>query len=213
MAIAPRAGDSPAPRKAVPKRHAAAPKKNGRPSSYIEAAVAEICRRVVEGQSLRTICKAPGMPDKQTIANWRRAHPEFDKRYQDARCDQADMHVEEMLDVARQASQAKTSEEAQGYRLLVDTLKWRASKMKPRSYGAVQGHPSRRLATLSNLHLPSSSPPGTSPAPSTAMSSPGSRTPCKRAATAHPACLQRSARPKTAARSTKPEPLLKMPGG
>jgi hypothetical protein len=135
MAIAPRAGDSPAPGKAVSKRHAAAPRKNGRPSSYTEATAAEICRRVVEGQSLRTICKAPGMPDKETIANWRRAHPEFDKRYQDARCDQADMHVEEMLDVARQAVNAKSSQEVQGYKLLVDTLKWRASKMKPRSYG------------------------------------------------------------------------------
>ena len=133
MAIAPRAGHSPASRKAVSKRRAEAPKKNGRPSSYTEATAAEICRRVVEGQSLLTICKAPGMPDKETIANWRRAHPEFDKRYQDAREDQADMHVEEILDVARKKS--KTSEEVQDKRLLVDTLKWRASKMKPRSYG------------------------------------------------------------------------------
>ena len=45
------------------------------------------------------------------------------------------MHVEEMLDIARQAVNAKSAEEIQGYRLLVDTLKWRASKMKPRSYG------------------------------------------------------------------------------
>ena len=52
-----------------------------------------------------------------------------------ARCDQADALAEEMLDVARSAPRAKSSEEVQGYRLLVDTVKWRASKMKPRSYG------------------------------------------------------------------------------
>jgi hypothetical protein len=40
-----------------------------------------------------------------------------------------------LLDVGRQAVKAKSSEEVQGYKLLVDTLKWRASKMKPRSYG------------------------------------------------------------------------------
>jgi hypothetical protein len=40
-----------------------------------------------------------------------------------------------MLDVARQAKNAKSSEEAQGYRLLVDTLKWRATKMRPKAYG------------------------------------------------------------------------------
>jgi hypothetical protein len=39
-----------------------------------------------------------------------------------------------MLDVARQAVKAKSSEEVQGYKLLVDRLKWRASKMKPRAY-------------------------------------------------------------------------------
>jgi hypothetical protein len=38
-----------------------------------------------------------------------------------AREDQADALAEEMLDVARSALRAKSSEEAQGYRLLVDT--------------------------------------------------------------------------------------------
>jgi hypothetical protein len=63
------------------------------------------------------------------------ADPEFLEQYARARCDQADALAEEMLDVARSAPRAKSSEEVQGYRLLVDTLKWRASKMKPRSYG------------------------------------------------------------------------------
>ena len=66
---------------------------------------------------------------------WLSAHPEFSQQYARAREGQADAHVEEMLDVARQAVNAKSSEEVQGYKLLVDTLKWRASKMKPRSYG------------------------------------------------------------------------------
>ena len=116
---------------------ASAPKRSatGRPSTYTEAKAAEICRRMVEGESLRTICKAPGMPTFVTVFNWRRAHPEFLEQYAREREDQADALAEEMLDVARSALRAKSSEEAQGYRLLVDTLKWRASKMKPRSYG------------------------------------------------------------------------------
>jgi hypothetical protein len=56
---------------------------------------------------------------------------EFSQQYARAREAQADAHVEEMLDVARQAKNAKSSEEVQGYTLLVDTLKWRATKMKP----------------------------------------------------------------------------------
>ncbi len=75
------------------------------------------------------------MPTFVTVFNWRRTHPEFLEQYARAREDQADAHIEEVLDVARQAVKAKSSEEVQGYQLLVDTLKWRASKMKPRSYG------------------------------------------------------------------------------
>jgi hypothetical protein len=119
----------------APKRSATGRGKGGRPSSYTEAMASEICRRMVEGESLRTICKAPGMPTFVTVFNWMRAHPEFLEQYARAREAQADAHVEEMLEVARQAVHAKTSEEVQGYRLLVDTLKWRASKMKPKSYG------------------------------------------------------------------------------
>ena len=72
-----------------------------------------------------------------------------------AREDQADAHVEEMLDVARQAVNAKSSEEVQGYKLLVDTLKWRASKMKPRSYGdklTLEGEVSVRQMTDEQLN-------------------------------------------------------------
>jgi terminase small subunit-like protein len=119
--------------------NASAPKRGatGRPSTYTEATAVEICRRMVEGESLRTICKSSGMPTFVTIFNWRRAHPEFLEQYARAREDQADALAEEMLDVARSALRAKSSEEAQGYRLLVDTLKWCASKckLKPRSYG------------------------------------------------------------------------------
>jgi hypothetical protein len=119
----------------APKRGATGRNKGGRPSSYNTEVAAEIFERMVDGQSLRTICKAPGMPGLTTLFEWRSAYPEFAEQYAHAREAQADAHVEEILDAARQAVKAKSSEKVQGYRLLVDTLKWRASKMKPRSYG------------------------------------------------------------------------------
>jgi hypothetical protein len=119
----------------APKQGAIGRKKGGRPSTYTEAKGVEVCTRIVEGQSLRTVCRAPGMPGLTTLFEWRRAHPGFAEQYAHAREDQADAHIEEMLDVARSAPRAKSSEEVQGYRLLVDTLKWRAGKMKPKSYG------------------------------------------------------------------------------
>lgn len=104
-------------------------------TTYTEARVAEICRLIGEGKSLNTICKAHGMPDINTVYDWREAHPDFDRRYARARCDQADTHTEEMLDVARASRKSETSEEVQSARLLVDTLKWRAGKLKPKVYG------------------------------------------------------------------------------
>jgi hypothetical protein len=106
----------------APKRGATGRNKGGRPSTDTEAKAAEICERMVEGESLRTICKSSGMPTFVTVFNWRRAHPEFLEQYARAREDQADALAEEMLDVARSALRAKSSEEAQGYRLLVDTI-------------------------------------------------------------------------------------------
>jgi hypothetical protein len=102
---------------------------------------------MVEGESLRTICKSSGMPTFVTVFNWRRAHPEFLEQYARARCDQADALAEEMFDVERSARRAKSSEEVQAYRLLVDTLKWRARKMKPRSYPALEAEVNVRQMT------------------------------------------------------------------
>jgi hypothetical protein len=87
------------------------------------------------GPIITQYLRGTGMPTFVTVFNWRRAHPEFLEQYARAREDQADAHAEEMLDVARQAVNAKSSEEVQGFRLLVDTLKWRAMKMRPKSYG------------------------------------------------------------------------------
>ena len=110
-------------------------KRRGVPSTYTEEIGEKLCTLIAGGKSLRSICgKVPGMPKSMHVVwDWRHAHPEFDTKYARARCDQADAHVEEMLDVARRAS--KTSEQVNDKRILVDTLKWRASKMKPKNYG------------------------------------------------------------------------------
>jgi hypothetical protein len=65
----------------APKRGATGRNKGGRPSTYTEAVAKEICRRLAGGQSLRSVCAAPGMPTFVTVFNWRRAHPEFLEQY------------------------------------------------------------------------------------------------------------------------------------
>ncbi len=48
----------------------AKPKKKGRPSLYTEPLAAKICRRLAEGETLRSVCRDKAMPDKATVLRW-----------------------------------------------------------------------------------------------------------------------------------------------
>jgi hypothetical protein len=71
------------------------------------------------------------MPDRSTCVRWLDANPEFRNQYAQARELQADALTDEMLDIARSA----TNQDAHAKRLLVDVLKWRAAKLRPKVYG------------------------------------------------------------------------------
>jgi hypothetical protein len=120
----------------------------GRPSGYTQEIADRICARLVDGLSLRTICKADDMPSCQTVYTWLRSRPEFLDQYARAKEDAADAFAEEMLDIADEGTNdwmAANDPENLGYklngehinrsRLRVDTRKWIASKLKPKKYG------------------------------------------------------------------------------
>ena len=53
-------------------------KKRGRPSLYTDKLAAKICRRLAEGETLRSVCRDEAMPDKATVAKHdriRQVHP------------------------------------------------------------------------------------------------------------------------------------------
>lgn len=105
----------------------------GRKTAYNNALAAAVCGRIAVGESLRTICADAAMPSMATVQRWLAAHPDFASQYAMAREDQADTLAEEMLDVARAKSVDQV--EATDKRLLIDTLKWRAGKLRPKVYG------------------------------------------------------------------------------
>lgn len=106
----------------------------GRESEYTAQIAALICDQISEGLSLRTICRQEGMPSISTVMKWLTEQPAFSEQYARARESQADALTEEMLDEARQASGLDAAG-VQAKRLLIDTLKWRAGKLKPKVYG------------------------------------------------------------------------------
>ncbi len=50
------------------KKPAPKKRKTGRPSLYTEALAADICRRLAEGETLRSVCRDKAMPDKASRA-------------------------------------------------------------------------------------------------------------------------------------------------
>lgn len=120
-------------------------KKTGRPSDYSEGKALEICRRLSEGESLRSICRDKDMPDKTTVLRWLSQHEEFRTQYAHAREMQTEHWAEEILDIADDGSN-DTYKDKDGAprvdqeviarsRLRVDTRKWLMSKLAPKKYG------------------------------------------------------------------------------
>lgn len=141
-------------KKAVPKKPVAkksvAKKRIGRPSAYNEKIAAKICSYLAVGESMRTVCKRPGMPAMSTVFLWLREHPDFSEQYARAKEEAADVLIEDILDIADEAGGdfierrnkegviigfTVDKEAIQRSRLKIDTRKWLASKLKPKKYG------------------------------------------------------------------------------
>lgn len=122
----------------------------GRPSSYTDEIADEICARLAEGESLRGICSREGFPHRDTVRTWLDKHERFAAQYARARDLQAEYYAERIISVAEgrespdlnpddfnnpKLYREKVHENIQRDRLLVDTLKWTASKLAPRRFG------------------------------------------------------------------------------
>jgi transposase-like protein len=121
-----------------------------RPSDYTPELALAICQRLVEGESLRAICREEGMPDRGTVFRWTEQHAEFRGQYARAREAQAETFADELNEIADDGSNdwmerlndegEKTGwqvngEHIQRSRLRIDTRKWIASKLLPKKYG------------------------------------------------------------------------------
>jgi len=106
-------------------------KKTVRPSKFTPELAAEICRRVADGKSLRTVCASKGMPGRRTVHTWLAADSEFRAQYAVARDYMVDALAEEALHLARTATAAN----AHARRLYVDAVRWYVGKVAPKKFG------------------------------------------------------------------------------
>src|SRR5215470_17737029 len=75
-----------------------------RPTEYIKEIGEAICDRLVENESLRSICAEPGMPDVPTVSSWISNNGEFRGMYAVAREFQAHCIADEAIRLVDEAS-------------------------------------------------------------------------------------------------------------
>lgn len=111
----------------------------------------EIFKRIANGESLRKICEDDWLPGRETVRKRLMDDADFVGRYAQARVDQADKIVDEILEIADDATNdwmEANGEDAVGYKLngehvqrsklRIDARKWLAGKLAPKVYGERQ---------------------------------------------------------------------------
>lgn len=117
------------------------PRKKG--GSYKPEIAVRILERLCAGESQKRACEAEGI-SARTVNEWVELVPEFAQKYPQARArgwdslgDRILWLLEEVLNVVNDTTlePAEKSVRLQGYKVVLDNLKWMLSKMLPKIYG------------------------------------------------------------------------------
>lgn len=135
-----------------------APLPMGRPSTYTPETANAVCLRLIEGESLRSICSDPDMPDKSTVLRWLHSQPAFRDQYIAARALGAEALVDEVVARALEATPAN----ANATRVAVDTIFRAAASFAPKRWGTVTRNehsgPDGRPLALQPVPVPMTAP-------------------------------------------------------
>lgn len=104
----------------------------------------KICKRIIKGESLRSILRDKEMPSRPTFYNWIEKDEELINQYARATKARADNIFDEIIEIAdSQENDIVETDEGQKVnwnvvqrnRLQIDARKWSLSKMNPKKYG------------------------------------------------------------------------------
>jgi len=103
---------------------------------YDARVAAKIVERIASGALLKDVLGLRGAPSLRTWRRWRRDHPELDKAHREARALAAEALEEEALGHGRAlVAGAPTSEHIRATAVLLDQLRWSASRRDPAQFG------------------------------------------------------------------------------
>lgn len=97
-----------------------------------------ILTRLMDGESLRQICKSEGMPDRESVRKHKLDSAEFSAKCACAREEQADVMDDRILEVAQKVEDGKL--DPKSGQVIIAAFQWRAAKLKPKTYGDKQAH-------------------------------------------------------------------------
>lgn len=119
-----------------------------RQSEFTQEVADEICERLADGESLRSICSEDNMPRKATVFRWLGQFERFRDQYTRAREVQADALFDDVLSIADNSKndwmEANGKDDAgwmlngdniRRAQLRIDARKWMAGKLRPKKYG------------------------------------------------------------------------------
>jgi hypothetical protein len=112
---------------------------------YSDDLAKNICVRLSEGESLKSICLSDDMPHRSTVYDWLFSMPAFADMYARAREEQAETMADEIIEIADESSsdwmitergtEIVNNEAISRSKLRVEARKWVAAKLKPKKYG------------------------------------------------------------------------------
>lgn len=102
-----------------------------RPTTYSEEIADQICERLMDAESLRSICEDERMPSRTTVHRWMVEIEGFGAKCARAREIQADTLFDDIQEVADSGN----PDDVQRAKLRVAAMQWRASKLAPKKYG------------------------------------------------------------------------------
>ena len=100
-----------------------------RPTIYTEELTEKICKKIEDGESIKSICSKKDMPNRSTIHDWILNNEEFSNKYKKA----VDVRTENKFEEIEEIADNKG--DVQRDRLRVDVRKWYLSKIMPKKFG------------------------------------------------------------------------------
>lgn len=105
--------------------------KLGRPTKYTPKLAERICAELVQGKSLRAVCRASDMPCESAVRQWAKDDVEgFYAQYARARDIALDVLADEVIEIAENEDGDTMRD-----RLRFDARRWYLSKLAPKRYG------------------------------------------------------------------------------